>query len=641
MEKRLFFPYSEIREGQKEIINNLIKVLDEGKNAVFEAPSGIGKTVAVLSVILPYAIEQDLKVFYMCRTHTQMTRVIEELNAMKERGYDVSGIMLRGKSEMCLMEGLRKLPYKVMVKLCETYKARGTCPYHMAFKEKVTDRLLDTLGTGVHHADRIYKLGKELGVCPHELGLEVAKRVRVVALSYLYLLDRDLRKILLVNLDTMLNDSILIFDEAHNVIDVAQEVESLSITGREIDNVLSSIKEIKVRKIARSREEFESLSTYKYAVVKALRVMKRVLGERATEGERMYPAKEFVYDFELKAKESLLIVVDYLERLIRTASIRRQRPRNILSIEELIEFLNKLVETSYDKRYVHVLSSRGENISYSIYCVDPQVAIKELVEDAHLSIHMSATLSPLSHYIEVCGIPRTHEFKIKPVYAGRVKAAVITGITTAYDERGDKMYESIAKFIMNVVNSLDCNIAIFFPSYEVMDEVVKRLGNLNKPIFMERRGESTRELEEKIREFKKCWKIGGGVLLGVLGGRTCEGVDYPGRELEVEIVIGVPYPEPSLATYAQMKYYEDKYGEDKAFEYVYKIPAMRKVNQAIGRLVRGPNDYGVVLLGDTRYKGLLNYLADWIDVLGAYPYDNSKEILKFVKGTLERFRQSK
>ena len=122
MEKRLFFPYSKIREGQKEIINNLIKVLDEGKNAVFEAPSGIGKTVAVLSVILPYAIEQDLKVFYMCRTHTQMTRVIEELNAMKEKGYDVSGIMLRGKSEM---KGLRSYRIKSWLSYVKPIKLEG------------------------------------------------------------------------------------------------------------------------------------------------------------------------------------------------------------------------------------------------------------------------------------------------------------------------------------------------------------------------------------------------------------------------------------------------------------------------------------------------------------------------------------
>ncbi|RLF20758.1 MAG: hypothetical protein DRZ82_01245 [Thermoprotei archaeon] len=639
MQRRIFFPYAKIRKGQHEIIEKLLEVLDKRMNAVFEAPSGIGKTIAVLSVVVPYAIEHDLKVFYMCRTHTQMSRVIEELNSMRKKGYEVSGIMLRGKSEMCLLESLRRLPYKIMVKLCETYKAKGMCPYHLAFKQESTERLLETLKGGIHHADRLYKLGKELGICPHELSLEVAKRSRVIALSYLYLLDSDLRKVLLINMDKTLDQAILIFDEAHNVIEVAQEVESISITTKDIESVLTSIKEIKVGKVARNREEFEEFSKYKYAVVRALKVMRQLLLEKSTREEKLYSAKEFITDFELKTRESLLIVMDYLERLVKTAVLRRRRPRNMLSIEEFIDFLNKLIDTTYDERYVHVLSHRGDTVIYSVYCIDPQVAIKPIVEDSFITIHMSATLSPISHYVEICGIPKSVEFKVRPVYAGRVKALIVEGLTTAYEERSEEMYSRIADFLSEITSHLDCNTAIFFPSYEVMNEVFSRMKHIEKPIFVERRGESTREIEEKIKKFKECWRSGGGLLLGVLGGRTCEGVDYPGRELEVEIIVGVPYPEPSLTTYAQMKYYEAKYGKERAFEYVYKVPAMRKVNQAIGRLVRGPDDYGVVLLVDSRYKALMEYLVDWINILGTQSYERTNRILESITSIIRKFRQ--
>ncbi|HRP04195.1 MAG TPA: helicase C-terminal domain-containing protein, partial [Opitutaceae bacterium] len=51
-------------------------------------------------------------------------------------------------------------------------------------------------------------------------------------------------------------------------------------------------------------------------------------------------------------------------------------------------------------------------------------------------------------------------------------------------------------------------------------------------------------------------------------------------------------------------------GQDAAFRKVYQVPGMQKVNQALGRLVRGPGQRASVLLhcrrfGETSYASLL------------------------------------
>ncbi len=77
-----YFPYSKLRPHQDKLILLSNKAIKKGLNAIIEAPTGIGKTLGVLAGILNELLTQNLKLMYVCRTHTQMTRVIEELRAI-------------------------------------------------------------------------------------------------------------------------------------------------------------------------------------------------------------------------------------------------------------------------------------------------------------------------------------------------------------------------------------------------------------------------------------------------------------------------------------------------------------------------------------------------------------------------------
>ena len=89
------------------------------------------------------------------------------------------------------------------------------------------------------------------------------------------------------------------------------------------------------------------------------------------------------------------------------------------------------------------------------------------------------------------------------------------------------------------------------------------------------------------------------VGLCVLGGLFSEGVDLPGEQLIGAMIVGVGLPTPSLRLKTLQAYYEERFGD--GFLYAWMIPAMQKVSQAGGRVIRTETDHGLVLLLDDRY----------------------------------------
>lgn len=84
-----------------------------------------------------------------------------------------------------------------------------------------------------------------------------------------------------------------------------------------------------------------------------------------------------------------------------------------------------------------------------------------------------------------------------------------------------------------------------------------------------------------------------------MGGIYAEGIDLKGDRLIGAVIVGVGLPQISLEQNLLRDYYQDKNGQ--GFQYAYQFPGMNKVLQAAGRVIRGENDRGIVLLIDSRF----------------------------------------
>ena len=90
------------------------------------------------------------------------------------------------------------------------------------------------------------------------------------------------------------------------------------------------------------------------------------------------------------------------------------------------------------------------------------------------------------------------------------------------------------------------------------------------------------------------------MFFSVIGGSVAEGIDFPGDELCFAIIVGIPFPPPSKEMDAMQRQFDSRYGNGKGWLYTSQVPAMRKMNQAIGRLIRTETDRGVAVILDKR-----------------------------------------
>jgi len=326
----------------------------------------------------------------------------------------------------------------------------------------------------------------------------------------------------------------------------------------------------------------------------------------------------------------------------RDLLIHGEYPRS--HIHRVGEFLLKWLDTAKDTSFTHVLSKYVAKTGLSsarleVVALDPSKITTPVFSSVNCSVTMSGTLEPLEPFIKITCLPETTIAKVvpSPFPKKHILSLVCCGVTTAMKQRTKPMYKKLAKRIAEVIRySPATNIGIFAASYEVLQRILDtELENtLKKRFFIEKQGMSSRDNDLLIKQFKSYAEKGGAVLFGVQGGRASEGADYPGKEMEVVVVVGVPYAQPSPKVEAQIKYYDIQFpGHGREYGYVW--PALRKASQAAGRPIRSLDDRGAIIFMDYRFSTAYcrRYLPVWIrenlKILPDKPGVIAKELMSF------------
>jgi DNA excision repair protein ERCC-2 len=136
------------------------------------------------------------------------------------------------------------------------------------------------------------------------------------------------------------------------------------------------------------------------------------------------------------------------------------------------------------------------------------------------------------------------------------------------------------------------------------------LTNLNRCLLFEEREMSQSALMELVSDFKESGNQKGNsaTLFSVMGGRISEGMDFPAKQLEITVIVGIPYPKPTARQRGLQRYYDIKFR--KGWEYTVEAPTARKILQSIGRLIRDEKDRGVAVILDRRAQRFKRYIRD-------------------------------
>jgi DNA excision repair protein ERCC-2 len=622
-----YFPYSEVRPHQDEFVNTVYNSVHERRSVLIEGSNGLGKTISALSACIPIAIEKNLKILYVARTHRQHDRVIEELKAI-HRKQAVTGVSIRGRNEMCLNVFAARGAFdsKSLMEVCELLKAKSRCPYYVHVDERTYDyiQLQQQVAVRPYMASEILSICKKKEVCPYELVKSALSDARVVALSYLYVFDPVIRNAFLKNMETDLQKIILIVDEAHNLPETAIDISSSTLS-------LFVMKQAELEANRFGNKEIEAFA--KFFGTEVEKLTDHVYREEIISPDRIIEIIQ-KYGNVANPKEFFESLHEAGSAIKKSLLAEGKNPRSY--VHAMGEFLLRWVETLGDNSFINVASrylnkEKNKTAKLQIVALDPSKVTEPIFSSTYANVIMSGTLQPLEAYARITKLP-TGTVKCiipSPFPKEHVFSAVCLGVTTAMEKRTSMMYRTMIERINEVVENTPTNTGVFTASFEVLNSLISEgLENaLQKPLFHERRGMTSKANEKMVSDFKACGNLNGAVFLGVQGGRTSEGVDFPGNQMNSVLVVGVPYAEPTPRVKAQIEYYE-KCFPGFGREYGYILPAMKKASQAAGRPIRTLDDRGAIVFLDYRFATSYcrSFLPAWI-TSGMKTLPNERNVL--------------
>ena len=613
-------PYS-LRANQSKIIDSINLALNERNHLVLEAPTGSGKTFTSLAAALPFIQKGDMKIVYCVRTNSQQKQVIYELQQFKNSGNEIKAVAIQGREALCPQQKndaeLKKSNWSEKSKICKSLKLKSKlgengCPFYSKLL-KGGDSLTKKWSSEILTAQDFSKQAEEEGVCPYELNKLLLKEAQVVIVPYVYFFDEFIRNYMLGWMGISIDKVISIVDEAHNLPDWAREAASESMTLKSINLAISEVKDYGYQ-LAEGRDPVHFLNLVEAAMEK---LSEEHISDEEDEGH--LPSHIVSLDSEVATFETEMMSLgtmtlyrlkqDFIE-ISKMGQQTRQylldhgkRPRSYLG--SVGDFLCRWLD-SIDSHTIRLIGKKPLRLEK--VCLDPRV-MTGFLEDTAGVVSMSGTISPLDMFRDLVGLkPNTILEKAESIFPLKNKKVVyLDDVTTSYNELNSKpsLWNRIVSKLELINNNFNGNIALFFPSYKLLELALESL-KLKKPVYREYSGMDQEELMQTVESFKS---DSGAVLAGVMGGRLAEGIDYPDTSLEMAVIVGIPYPSPSIRQNALQHYYDISFN-GRGWKFAVESPAVRKLLQAAGRVIRSESDRGFIIIADNRTGRFLEYIPE-------------------------------
>jgi len=585
----ILFPYDEIRKEQDRLVDDILNNVKSKKNMIIHAPTGIGKTAAVFSATLKHAMDSKKTIFFVTSKNMQHKIAIETLKKIKDKfklNLVVSDFI--GKKWMCLIPGVAEMMPAEFYDYCKEHIERGTCDFYNNVKSNnklsvKAHKVLDEMKEKIMSVDEMIRLCSENGLCPHEIAMLHAQNADVIVADYFHILSSPIRDNLLKRSKKELNETIIIMDEGHNLPERCKDLLSCQISTFIIDKAAKEIRQIGSSDVA---DDAEGIKDILYELNRNIGLVET---ERLVKKEEFYNAVNEITNYgEL---------VKYLKKL--GDELLDEKKRSYAN--SLASFMENWLGP--DEGFARILKrgfTRKDKLNVSLFykCLDPSIVMKQIASEANIII-MSGTLSPTSIYRDLLGFDAELKEYEDPFPEKNRLNLIFPEITTKFSERDNEMYNKIGIATAKIANNIPGNSIIFFPSYQLINNVYQYFNNIcEKTIFMERPKLSKMDKEYVIENFKK-YKERGAVLLACASGSFGESIDLPGDYLKAVLVVGLPLSKPDLEVKETIKYYDKRFGN--GWDYGYIFPALITCIQNAGRCIRTESDRGVIIFLDSRY----------------------------------------
>ncbi|TKJ38560.1 hypothetical protein CEE37_12415 [candidate division LCP-89 bacterium B3_LCP] len=561
----LKFPFPKLRPGQERIISELEDTLQTANDILIEAPTGLGKTVAVLYAALKYALSNDRRLLFLTSKTTQQDLVFNTTNLIRSDAPFPRTLWMRARHKMCLQEE----------QLCHP----NECEHLVDFQRRVrrSKILEELLLKSAIHPDDLEAIGKEHTLCPHEMSLLLCQDMDLLIGDYNYAFDPSCRPSVLFG-EGDPSEMIFITDEAHNLPERARGYYSAVLHWSKIE-------------AAHEKLRGEGISRFD-EVLAAIKSQFAYYLNEAPQQHDPYPIQFSDQHWLDIMREFEEAVVPYWYRIMSSDGSGEEDP--VFNLQRDLEAFHRSLGYEGDN-FVGLIRRRPEVVLENL-CLDASPFLGENFAEAHASVCMSATLEPFDVSKQLLGLnEKAVALPLEnPFPQENRHIAIDTTVTTLYRTREENIIP-IAQRIEKFHQMVNRRTLAFFPSFELMNRVAE---HISKADLLKQEAEmSDRQRSDLLKRFKQSDR---GLLLCVMGGVFAEGVDLPGDQVEAAVVVGVGLPQVCTEN-ELLRAYFDRLGCN-GFGIAYLYPGMRRVIQSVGRIIRSEDDRGMILLLDSRYE---------------------------------------
>ena len=558
------FPY---RPGQQKLTADIYRTIMRKKQVFVQAPTGVGKTIsAVYPAVRALGEGLASRVFYL--TARTITRTVAEdtLRILKNKGMACKCLTLTAKEKICIGGGV-----------CDP----SECPYARGHFDRVNRVLYEVLRSCDHwNREFVQGMAEQGKVCPYELQSDLAFFSDVVIGDYNYAFDPSARLRQFFGDSHKKTDVIFLIDEAHNLVERGRDMFSADLY----------------------REEF--LSLHRMMMKEAGQECRKIAGALRKCGKILLQYRKSAdgctkYSSITDLHLSLLTLSGFIEDYLSETGNSPVREQMLAFYFRINAFLS--VCEMLDERYIIYGFPVGRNDFFlKLFCVDPSSGMQEVLDKGRSAVFFSATLVPVRYFQRLLSSRGDEDYAISvpSPFPVENRCYLIGGdVSTKYSRRNREEYEKIAAYIQKAVSCKDGNYMVYFPSYQVLEDVYDACvkAGYNMRILKQSRDMCEEERESFLRAFS-CSSKDTLVGFGVMGGVFAEGIDLRGDRLIGVIVVGTGLPQVQ----EERELLREYYGKD-GFAYAYRNPGMNKVLQAAGRVIRTENDKGWILLLDERF----------------------------------------
>jgi len=577
----LQFPYPDFREGQRDIAELVYKCVDQAGQLLLEAPTGIGKTSAVLFPALKaMAKEKHEKLVFLTAKSVGRLAAEQTLARFRQAGFRGSALSLTARDKICFSPG----------KACHG----DDCPYARGYYDKLPAARSAAIRSPSLRKEDIEVLARQFELCPYQLTLDLLPWVDIVIadLHYFYSLTSTFARVMAEGEQRWT----VLVDEAHNLPARARKMYSASLAKADL---------MRAKSLLVDRTHKKGGGSVGSALQKINRVMLKLQNG-------YWEAQEF--DGHPEIPSGLLEVLHYFiadvaQQLATEPAFLQRQPQLHDFYFEVLQFLRVAEQWGDDFRFELSRKNKSakakQSLRLTLNCLDPARLLAHRQDELHSLTLFSATLSPAQWTHASLGLRSTAVFRRldSPFSPAQMRVSVATHVDTRYRQRAASL-PALAALLQRWILAESGNCIVYFPSYRYLSDCVEHLesqglNDWGRSVWQQsaRQGETARSELLHLLDARRDV-----LAFCILGGVFGEGIDLPGEQLAAVVVVGVGLPQVNRDTEALRDYFEARYGQ--GFRYAYLYPGMQKVDQALGRVIRRTDDTGRALLVDARYGSL-------------------------------------